>query len=92
MNHTNITATWFRVLILEQNLEARYDFLTMGVGSEVVESNTVVKLTHNTFPNSVHITGPAMWVTFTTDGSGTRSGFSLQVAVVSSNGTGKHVS
>ena len=79
---------YFKINILQLNLEANYDFLTLGYGSEETDDSTVVTLTHASSPNSIYVFDSIMWTRFTSDRSSTRSGFVIQIEITLNNRTG----
>ena len=79
---------YFKINILQLNLEATYDFLTLGYGSEVTDNSTVVTLTHASTPNSIYVFDSIMWTRFTSDHSSTHSGFLMQIKITLNNRTG----
>ena len=87
-SQTDSSGVHFKIYILQLSLEANYDFLKLGYGSDVTDDTTVVQLTSTESPNSVIIYDSTMWIRFISDWSGKRLGFVLYIELTSNNITG----
>ncbi|XP_063951987.1 uncharacterized protein LOC129255053 isoform X2 [Lytechinus pictus] len=73
-------------------LEYRYDYLYIGFGLDLNDENSrLARLTGSDLPGDVLSVNNEMWLTFTSDSSDTRQGFSLEISALNStdevNGT-----
>ena len=79
----------FLVTVYNLYLQAGNDFLRIGEGSEISNNSTVISINYFTFPSTVSVPAPWMWILFTSDAvTRSGSGFFIRVdAVASQTGT-----
>ena len=69
-------------------LESGYDFLSIGSGLDSSDQTSLlVTLSGSNLPEDVVSISNDMWITFTSDNSVTRQGFSVQISVFNITGT-----
>ncbi|XP_072030186.1 CUB and sushi domain-containing protein 1-like [Amphiura filiformis] len=67
--HTNLEDGAFNLKFINFHLVTNRDYLTIGIGHDVINSSTVLHLSGISAPNTLSIPGPTMWATFiSTDG------------------------
>lgn len=64
------------------DLEARYDFLYVGSGSDISsETSLLLDASGSSLPGDVTSVNDRMWLRFTSDGSITKRGFSATISI-----------
>ena len=79
------------ITFMTVNLQNGEDFLTIGVGNDIIDSAIILRLTGNSAPKSAKIEDPTFWLRFTSNSLGQISytGFWLQIEW--NNSTGNYI-
>ena len=68
------------ITFMDVNLHPGDDFLTIGIGNEIIDSSVILRLTGNEAPRIVTVGNSSLWMRFTTDAGGQFAyGFWLQL-------------
>ena len=80
----------FVIYVVELNLEDGMDYLYIGNGTEVTDTNTIGQLTKSN--STIVVPGATMWLWFISDDSVVEQGFLVTVEITSNNkGNGNEV-
>ena len=84
----------FVITFVHVNLQTREDFLAVGIGSDIVDSSVILRLTGNASPRIISINNSTFWLRFTSNSLEQISynGFWLQIELTDSYGNSNSIS